>query len=282
MPKKAIGLASNCKTVRSSRLHYAGLAFSNSRDFWRSWYLYIYVAACLLEGAIEMKESPAIDVYRHELDSTPNKLEYSANLLKGSLSWWPRAFIKLTGNGTIAGMAQERLERLYGVPRDKIATDQIYDRIYQDKISVSIVYVPQRPGTRSVWVEFVPDLIGAAPIKVEFEVSPDGAFVEEVKTQLDLLKKEIKSRARLGVQKIKFGTKVEGIAIFDREVSDKIKEAIKAKIKSVFAMDIRLPAMHKAITVEFYGALFSKFSEHSPTKHGFEGGLMFEIPFDVF
>lgn len=226
-----------------------------------------------------MKESPALTVARHQLGTeSGDPLPYIAALFKGSLPSWPAATLKITGNGMIAGMAQDRLEQSLGVPRGKTQIAQVFDRQYQDSVNISIVYFPPAAGTRSVWVAFQLDL-EQLPISVEFEVSPDGAYVEEVKAEFDKLKAIVKKYASKGVQNIKIGTKISGTALFDRETSTKVEQALKAKVKALLSADVRLPGMKRAVTIELYGSFFSKF-EDGKSKSGIEGGLMLTVPYD--
>jgi len=224
-----------------------------------------------------MRESPPIAVARHQLGTEPgDPLPYIAALFKGSLPSWPAATLKITGNGMIGGMAQDRLERPLGVPRAKIQIAQVFDRQYQDSVNISIVYFPPAAGTQSVWVAFQLDL-EQLPISVEFKVSPDGAYVEEVKAEFDKLKAVIKQYASRGVQKIKIGTTISGTASWDRETSTKVERALEAKVKVLLSADLRLPGMARAITVELYGSFASKFDDKKP---GIEGGLMLTVPYD--
>jgi hypothetical protein len=204
-------------------------------------------------------------------------LPYVAAIFKGSLTAWPQATLKITGNGMIGGMAQDRLERPLGVARDRIQIAQVYDRQYQDSVNISIVYFPPAAGTRSVWVAFQLDL-EQLPISVEFEVSPDGAYVTEVKAEFDKLKATIKKYASRGVQNIKIGTSVSTSLQLDREVSTKVEQAIQTKVKALLSADLRLPGMARAITVQLYGSFFTKFDDK--TKSGLEGGLILTVPYD--
>lgn len=235
----------------------------------------------MARNEVIMRESPAIAVNRNDLQrSEQNPLAYVAAIFNPTLTQWPQAQIVITGNGLVSNSAKELLSRVHGVPMSKVQINSVYLERNPDEIHISISYFPRRAGTRSVWVEFIPDLLGAAPFKVEFEASPDGAYIEEVKVQFEKLKAEIKTHARRGIQKIKFGTKLEGVAMFDREVSDKIKETIKLKVKGIFGMDVRLPGMANAVSVEFYGSIFSKLQADGPVKMGGEAGLTLTVPFN--
>lgn len=200
-----------------------------------------------------------------------------AALFQGTLLAYPRAVLKISGNSTIAGLMHDRL-RSCGVPQEKVVVVRDWNN-RDGKISIVIVY-NTHPTKRSVWVEFKLDL-DSLPIKVEFEVSPDGAYVEEVKVQFERLKAEIKKQAFGGrVEKIKIGAKVEGLAQFDRPTSDRVETALKAKIKAVLSADVRFPGTKKFVTVELYGASGAKF-EDGKVKPIFEGGVMLTVPFDV-
>jgi hypothetical protein len=232
-------------------------------------------------GQSNMRVSPSIDVNRNDFDRTDgNALAYAAALLKGTLPTWPQAVLKLAGRDMVARAAQDRLEQVHGVPRGKAQVEPIFGAENPDSISVSIEYFPARPGMRKVWVEFKLDL-ESLPIKVDFEVSPDGAFVEEAKVDFDRLKTTIKKHAFGGrVQNIKIATKPGGIASFERPTSDKVKAALKAKIKAALSADVRLPGMRKPVNVELYGSIFSKFQDDGVIKNGGEAGLMLTVPFD--
>jgi hypothetical protein len=227
-----------------------------------------------------MKESPPLEVNRNELgtsDGTP--LAYAAALFKGTLPAYPDAVLRIVGNGTVAGMAQERLEGTLGVPKGKVQIFPVVDPRYQDTISIAIVYTPGKAGKRTVWVGFKLDLDNQY-VNVTFEVSPDGAYVEEVGAQLTVLKQTIKKATSGGrVSDIKVATKVEGMAIFDRPTSDRVNLALKAKVKAAISGNVQLPVMKKPINVEFYGAGFSKYQD-GKFKPGAEFGLMLTVPFD--
>lgn len=227
-----------------------------------------------------MQESPAIVIERSEMGTHEgSKLAYLAAMIQGTLPVWPKAYVRLAGNGLLAGQAQERLERSLGVPRGAARVDQIHDGKHQDQIGASIVYFPATARTRTVWVEFKIDL-DAIPVNVEFEVSPDGSYVEEVKLQFDRLKAVIRKHAFEGkVQNLKIGTKVEGVAGFDREVSDRIKESIKLKVKAALIADVRLPGTGRTINVQLTGGLIWK-HEEGKTKLAGEGMLQLTVPFD--
>ncbi len=229
-----------------------------------------------------MKESPAITVtdQRQDLETAPgSKLAYVAALFKGTLPAWPGATLKLAGDGMLAGQLQDRLERSLGVPSGKIRIAQIPNSGFP-KVDISIVYFSGHKGIRKVWVEFKVADFGL-PVNVEFEVGPDGAYVEEVKVQFDRLKQEIKKEALRGkVQNIKIVTKIEGLAEFDRERSDKVKEKLKAKIKAGLTANVRLPGTARSINVQLTGALFVKLDETGKVKPGGEVFLLLTIPFD--
>lgn len=224
-----------------------------------------------------MRVSPTIEIRSHEVDlSEGNKLAYVAQLYRGTVQAWPATVINIVGSGETGFKAQDRLSNRHGIPRDRVKTTQVYNERSPDLATIGLIYFPAPVGTRKVYVEFKLEL--GEIFNVEFEVSPDGAYVSEVSVQLDVLKKEIVKRAFGGrVKTIKIATKPTGIVGWDREVSDKVKTELKAKIKSSLSGEVSLPGPVK-VTVELYGSLFSKLQEDGVIKHGVEGGLVLSVP----
>jgi hypothetical protein len=226
-----------------------------------------------------MNESHPMKITRPDLYSGSLVSDLATLFNKGTLPIHPGAKLKLTGNGTIAGMVQDRLERSLGVPAGKIQLNPIYHPQYQDSVDAVIIFFPPTAGKQKVTVEFKLDL-ESLPIQVEFEVSPDGTYVEEIKAQWSPLKKKIRDYALAGrVKNIKIATKVEGTALYDREASGKFETALKAKLKTALSADVLFPG-NQMINIEFYGAAAIKL-KGDEVKPIFEGGLMISIPHNL-
>lgn len=229
-----------------------------------------------------MNESPPLNVTEHAMGTFEGSpLAYVASLFKTSLSVYPGAVLRITGNSATAGKAQSRLEGELGVSRSKIVV--IPDWKNQDgSVNIVIVYMAGHKATRSVWVRFMMDL--ELPIDVEFEVPHDGAYVNEVKASFDKLMFTIKKQAGSGrFQNIKIGAKVEGLAEFDRETSVKVETKLKAKIQAAIAAQVRVPGSKKRVTVEFFAAAGIKGRNDETNKpYFFEGGATLTIPYDFF
>jgi hypothetical protein len=226
-----------------------------------------------------MNETPPARFSCFDLEHTHegSALCYWATMLKQYWRFYPRAALKMTGNSTTIDKSLDRLSRALGVPTDRIIV--VRDWNNRDGSVVLVIVFNPSLVKRIVEVEFKLDF-DALPITVEFEVAPDGAYVEEVKLQLNLLKSKIKAYAASGqVRNIKIGTKVEGLAMFDRPTSDKVETALKAKIKAVLSADLRVPGTQRSISVEFSGAAGAKFADHR-AKPLFEGGVTITVPLD--
>lgn len=229
-----------------------------------------------------MKESPPIKVTGHDLGTFEGSpLAYVAALFKGTLPSYPAAVLLIAGSSSVAGRAHDRLTNALGVPAYKIQQIPIADRQFQDSVNIVISYFPDplASGKQKLPVEFK---VEWEKVTVEFEVSPDGAYVEEIKAQWAPLKLLIKKHALSGItQNLKVGTKIESLISFDRETSVKIETSIKNKLKLALSADVLFPGTKKTINVEFYGAGGFKLKDGS-IKPVFEGGVMLTVPFDLF
>jgi hypothetical protein len=113
---------------------------------------------------------------------------------------------------------------------------------------------------------------------VDFEVSPDGAYVEEVKAQWDPLKLYLRQRALLAFgQPVAVGTKIVSVFAFDRVASDKVETSVKEKIQVALKVG---EASNRRVSVELFGAAGLKLQDGS-IKPIFEVGVSLSVPFDL-
>ncbi len=233
-----------------------------------------------------MRQAPPLKVTRNQIEESNSTadgspLPYAAALFKGALQVYPAAVMLIAGSSTLAGVAGERLASGLGVPSRSIQIIPMSGLPYQDAVDLVIDYFPDPAtiGKKTSAVEFE---VKMNKVSVEFEVSPDGAYVEEVKGQWAPLKMHIRKHAALSlVQNLKIGTKIESIFSFDRKTSVQVETSIKNKIKLALSGDTRIPGTKRSINVEFYGAGGFKLQDGA-VKPVFEGGLVVTVPFDLF
>ena len=226
-----------------------------------------------------MNESHPIRVTGHDLGSVVPNI---AALFKQVLTIHAGAMLRITGSSTLAAKVQDRLRDIASGDRFQIVA--VTGPQYNDSVDVVIVFFPifgppvaPANGKRKVPVQFKLDL-EALPITVDFEVSSDGT-VEEIKAQWYPLKAKIREYALNGrVKNIKIATKIEGVALFDRQAAGNFETALKAKIRSAFSADVLFG--NQMINIEFYGAAAMKF-KGDETKSIFEGGFMLTVPHNL-
>jgi hypothetical protein len=145
--------------------------------------------------------------------------------------------------------------------------------------SVTIDYGNGASNRQRFTIEFKPEE-KSPPVEVEFEASPDGTMLSEVKAEWATpLKKVIADSARLGVRNVKFATKIIGLAGFERETLDKIEKELKLKLKQTLTLFLRTTG-NEYLKIQFFGAVGAKYADDKFKSFG-EGGVLFEIPFDL-
>lgn len=236
-----------------------------------------------------------INVTRDEIDAASpavpgSKLGYAAELFKRIQQVRPDAALLISGNILIAGLAKTKLGNVFGVSPNKI--DAVKDLAVQPPNSANIIlsfsgnihpnYIPSfvNPNERhKVKAEFK---VEWEKVEIEFEVSPDGAFVEEIQAKLQPLKLLIKKHAVAGLSQnyLKIATKIDSVVSFERKTSVRIETELKEKLKLSLSKDILFPGTKKTINVEFYGGGGIKLADGS-IKPVFEGGVMLTVPFDL-
>lgn len=232
-----------------------------------------------------MRQSPPLMISRGDIEgqhsTVPGSpLPYVAALFLPALLTHPDAVILLAGPSPLAGTARDRLAHFLAVPSHKIHIVPLSAPQYTNQIAAIIDYFPE-PALfalpKSSVVEFDTNL---QKFKVDFEVSPDGAYVEEVKAQWAPLKFNILAQAPLaavGVP-IKVGTKIVSVFAFDRVTAVNVENSVKNKIE--FALKVGEPSLQQ-VGVDFYGAAGMKLQDGA-TKPLFEFGVRLTVPFDLF
>lgn len=239
-----------------------------------------------------MTKSPPIQVQRNQVEfenATTNgmPLPYIAALFKGTLPAYPEAVLLISGSLGVAKIAQDKLERLLGVPLNKIEILSIPDPRLQDKVNIEISYFPDASRSadvtyslkRKCWIEFEAKL---DKVEVEFEFLPDGALLEEAKIEWSPLKALIGRQSSGGlVQNIKLAAKFNSSVSWDRQTLAKVETTITNKMKLALSADVNIPGTKKLINVELYGAGGSKYKlNDGTTKNVFEGGVILTVPFN--
>jgi hypothetical protein len=233
-----------------------------------------------------MRQSPPItitenDVRGNDATAAGSPLPYAAAIFNGTLPTYPQAALLVAGSYSVTSRACDLLVNSLGIPGRHVHMIPLSMLPYQNRADIIIDYMPDpiALAKKKSWVEFK---VKMDQVDVDFELSPDGAYVEEIKTQWAPLKMHIKRQATMGfVQNLKVGTKIESIFSFDRETSTKVESSIKNKLKLALSGDTRIPGTKKSINVEFYGAGGFKLKDGT-VKPVFEGGVMFTVPFDLF
>ena len=233
-----------------------------------------------------MRKSPTIFVRKHELEDPngPNterpegdKLLYVAQLFRTTLVKWPDAFISIVGNTHVGWLAVKLMNEKHGIPEEYFTVTRGDTGPQYDRVTIGIIYFSAPPGTQSVKLEFEFDL--GEIIELEYEVSPDGAYIEEVSGNITLLEKMIKQKAFGGrVRDIKAEVKAEFAIAWEREVSTKVEIEITKKLTASLGATVKLPGGTK-INVELYGSFFRKFPGGTPPKGAVEGGIILSFPF---
>jgi hypothetical protein len=207
-------------------------------------------------SAVMTHSPPLVVDSRDDIDSDADpsqaKLAYFVAIFNGSRRNYSKAQIILTGNAMAVNRVQAALTGRHNVPSNKIIAD--YDnvtpggRMVQLRIAYNAYSTPKK-----VVVSFQDDLMSI--VNVEFEVSPDGAYIEEVAGQLTPLKLKIKERlAKNQLRNITFKTKAAGIAGFDRETLAKVETSLKGKIQASISAELHLPGTKATpIIVELSG-----------------------------
>jgi hypothetical protein len=232
-----------------------------------------------------MRQSPPLTISRDHIDSPSatipgSPLFYIASIFQVTLVTHPDAVLLLAGSSSLASAAVGRLTRTLTLPQHKMQIVPLSIPQYTDQISVIIDYYPSpNVAQGKSCVEFEVDVM---KFSVDFEVSPDGAYVEEVKTQWEPLRLYIKVQGNLGLrERIKIATKIVSVFAFDRIASDRVESSVKNKIQLALSADTLIAGTNRTINVEFFGAAGMKLQDGS-VKPFFEGGLKLTVPFDLF
>lgn len=230
-----------------------------------------------------MRQSPPLAIPRGEIESpsatTPGKpLPYIAAHFLASMLAYPQAVILLAGPSTLASVARDKLSHSLAVPSNRIQIVPLQFLPYRDQVSAIVDYWPDHTINiaRSGAAEFQIDFM---KFNVDFDVSPDGAFVEEVMVQWKPLKTYIKLAAVSGLNtRIKVATTIVSVFAFDRPASDRVEFNLKEKIKAGLGVDV---GAARRVNVEFFGAAGIKLQDGS-SKPFFEAGAVFSVPLDIF
>lgn len=241
-----------------------------------------------------MSVSPPMEIKGKDphINARP-QLVYLAELFKKTMRSNPLATIQITGTSQFyMSQIADALEKLQ-VPAQRIGTIAVSNAYALPPIgfqsippgwnleySATIVIDYRNGGFKQRFsVEFKPDSKDF-PVEVEFEVAPDGTMLTEVKAEWSTpLKKVISDSARIGVRQVKFATKIVGLAGFEQKTVDKIETELKGKLKQTFSFFLKTQG-NEFVKIQFYGAVGLKYADDKLKTFG-EGGVLFEVPFDI-
>ena len=230
-----------------------------------------------------MRQSVPLAVTRSDIqnaDATfPGRpLSFVATIYHGGKIAFPQSVILVAGPAMLASRAADRLATELAVPADRLQIIPLSFPQQQDQVWLIIDFFPDpavdpsKPAVMTLDVDLM-------KFSVDMQVSPDGAFVEEVQAQWEPFKLYIKQRAILGLgQKISVGTKIISVFAFDRPASDRVELSVKEKIKLALKADV---GPGRRVQVELFGAAGIKLQDNS-VKPLFEAGVLLTVPFDLF
>ena len=241
-----------------------------------------------------MRQSPPMMLSRADIESQdstlPGKpLHFLASIFLPAALVHPNALILLVGSYSLASKAMDRLSHFLNVPSNRIQFVPLSAPEYSNKVAAIIDFSPDThlfALSKTSNVKFDVDLM---TFSVDFDVSPDGAYVQEIKAQWEPLKIYLRGRGmalhglgapgnlRLGGP-ITVGTKIVSIFAFDRVASDRVENSVKQKLQIALKVG---EASNKRVGIELFGAAGLKLQDGS-TKPIFEFGVKLSIPLGIF